>query len=140
MSNKVKKGAGKDAQANAYKANNRFATNRKRKLLKQQKLQPNNKQVELALKDIHWRRKTPTTPFWSSSMIAQAKLMKEFTGKVDMDMFSADEKKRSAALRAHGPVALQPVSKKKPVKFNSNSMFSIASRLADGREGLQWTL
>lgn len=43
----------------SYKSQNRFATNRKRKLLKLQKQQPNNEQITEALKNIKYRRKTP---------------------------------------------------------------------------------
>lgn len=135
MSNTSKKGTGAKAARDNYKQNNHFARNRKRKLLKQQKLQPNNKQVELALQDIHYRRKTPTTTPWSSSKIAIAKLYKEFHGSFDMDIFHPDEKKRAAALQ-------QPSKRqfaKVPVKKSQYSEFSIATRLANGREGLQWT-
>ena len=71
-------------------------------------------------------------------MIATAKLFKEFCGRVDLDIFSADEKKRAAALRNPGPVANQPVSKKKPQQKQNISMFSIEARLANGRN-IQWS-
>lgn len=35
-----------------------------------------------------WRKK-PKTPFWSHSMIREAKLFKYFTGRVDLNIFSS---------------------------------------------------
>lgn len=61
-----------------YKAQNRQAVNRKRKLLKLQKDQPNNKQITSALLTIGYRRNTPKTPKWSHSAIKAAILEKKF--------------------------------------------------------------
>lgn len=35
-----------------------------------------------------WRKK-PKTPYWSHTMIREAKLFKEFTGRVDLNIFSS---------------------------------------------------
>jgi hypothetical protein len=76
----------------------RSQENRKRKLLKQMKLQPNNANLPLALGNIHYRRKKPVNPKWSHSNIRIAKLFKLFNGRVDPDMFSSNQKVAAAAL------------------------------------------
>ncbi len=132
------KGAGRKNASTLYKSSNRMQANRKKKLLRQQKLQPNNDNIRKALLDIRYRRATPKVPFWSASMIATAKLFKEFGGSVDINIFSTDEKKRAEALRTPSKYSQLPVSKKKK-QFDTNSMFSIATRLANGRKGVQWS-
>lgn len=57
-----------------YKSENRFATNRKRKLLKQLKQHPNNEQIAVALNNIKYRRKAPKTSQFSKTKIAQLSL------------------------------------------------------------------
>ena len=42
-------------------------------------------------------RQKPVTPFWSHTMIREAKIFKEFTGKVDRNIFSSIESVRSNA-------------------------------------------
>ena len=114
----------KTAYLSAYKANNRWATNRRKKLERQLKLQPNNLQVKAALDNLggqKYRRKTPTTPVWSSDNIRVAKLFKYFVGRVHKDLFSSNSKLRELALREHGIRQLpQPQGKVD---------FSIAARL-----------
>lgn len=73
-----------------YKAENRFAANRKRKLLKALKEQPNNKQIEQALKNITYRRKTPNTSVWSSGKRKTAGLFKQFTGCMSFEVFNSN--------------------------------------------------
>jgi hypothetical protein len=75
--------------------------NRKRKLLKQLKLQPNNEQVKDALVNIKYRRKTPKNQEWSKTDIRIAKLFKEFTGRADWDLFSSNPKVQAAAIAMH---------------------------------------
>ena len=72
--------------------------NRKRKLLKQIKLQPNNANLPLALGNIHYRRKKPTNPQWSHSDIRLAKLFKLFNGRVDIGIFSSNPKVSALAI------------------------------------------
>lgn len=63
--------AGKRSKsAEAYSARYKtsgFAANRKKKLERILKDQPENEQVKMALKDIHYRRQTPKTTVWSAS-------------------------------------------------------------------------
>ncbi len=129
----IKQGSVK-AKANrtVYKTGNKELVNRKIKLQRQLKLQPNNEQVVAALKDVKRRRHTPKNPFWGSSMIAVAKLYKKFAGKFDPKVFHPDPKVSQAALSAPGPIAMMPVSKKKPlwpiVSVQIKAPFSIAAR------------
>jgi hypothetical protein len=76
----------------------RSQENRKRKLLKQIKLQPNNANLPLALGNIYYRRKKPNKPMWSHSNIALAKLFKLFNGRVDPGIFSSNPKVQAAAI------------------------------------------
>lgn len=71
----------------AYKNQNRFATNRKRKLLKLQKQQPNNEQITIAIANIKYRRKTPGTAMFSKTKIAQLTL----AGKVKKSTIKFDK-------------------------------------------------
>lgn len=82
-----------------YKATKKWESNRKRKLERVLKEQPNNQQVKDALKSMVYRRKTPTTREWSASWIRAAKIMKMFTGKFDRNIMSSNEKTASEALR-----------------------------------------
>lgn len=137
MANKAKS-KGREGYASQYKASRTWEANRKRKLERTLKEQPANEQVRLALTNINYRRQTPKAPFWSHSMINQAKLFKEFSGSVNVNMFSADEKKRAEALRTPGVYSQLPVSKKKD-RATATSMFSIEARLINGRQGLAWS-
>jgi hypothetical protein len=56
-------------------------------------------------------------------MIRQAVLFKRFCGKVDMDMFSNNEKTQAAALLSPGPY-----SKERPPNTNEKIMFSFGAR------------
>lgn len=76
----------------------RIEANRKRRLARTLKEQPNNEQVQLALNDSRGhKRKTPKNPYWSHTMIREAKLFKEFTGKMDTNIFSSIEATRTNA-------------------------------------------
>lgn len=123
------KSKSKTAEGNAsrYKSEKRQESNRKRKLEKQLKLQPTNEQVKLALKDIHYRRKTPTKQEWSASWIATAKLFKEFSGRFDRNIMSANPKVSQEALMVKGPVA-STYEPRKLTKAESN-FFSLENRV-----------
>lgn len=125
MANKTSKG--QEGYYASYKASNKQAKNRKIKLERQLKKQPNNEQVALALKNIMYRRKTPKTPFWSHSMINQAKLIKEFTGYFNPNIFNSNAKIAAEALNSLP-------TKNKDFKQNTSSaqykhMFSIGARV-----------
>ena len=87
-----------------YKASNKQALNRKRKLTKLLKMFPNNEQIALALKNIQYRRKTPKTPQWSHTAKHYAKLFKDFSKGSDLKVGRLSEKAMfSLKMRAHTP-------------------------------------
>lgn len=90
--------ATKPQKAAAPARSTKSQENRKRKLLKQIKLQPNNANLPLALGNIHYRRKKPNKPMWSHGNIRLAKLWKLFNGRVDPDMFSSNPKVSAQAI------------------------------------------
>lgn len=108
---------------------NRWEINRKRKLEKQLKLQPNNKQVELALQNIHRRRKTPTNREWSKSWIRIAKLFKLFSGRFDRNIMSSNQAVAATALQKPGKLAEQKI----PNTTSDKNFFSIAARIQGGK-------
>ncbi len=61
-----------------YQASGRMAANRKKKLERALKRNPENTQIEAALKTIGYRRKTPKTKVWSKQDKAWAMLQKVF--------------------------------------------------------------
>lgn len=66
-----------------YKSGKIWERNRERKLRRALKRNPENaEQINKALNNIQYRRKTPTTSYWSSSRRRVAELFKLFTGKV----------------------------------------------------------
>lgn len=130
MSDKKIKGKSKTAYFARYTANKVYAENRRKKLERALKKHPNNKQIELALKNISYRRDAPKAEVWSHSDIATAKLFKKFTGKFhrgvlvnpsdtkSSEKFSADSKTRNVNIFEHF----------KAPTFNQNSMFSLKER------------
>jgi hypothetical protein len=109
---------------------NRWEINRKRKLEKQLKLQPNNEQVRLALQNIHRRRKTPTNREWSKSWIRIAKLFKLFSGRFDRNIMSSNQSVAGSALQKQGKIAQEP---QKLMQVSDKNFFSLAARLQGGK-------
>lgn len=86
----------------AYKAQGKQAANRKRKLLKLQKEQPNNEQVTKALANIKYRRYTPKVQHWSHSAIEKVMLFKTFEKGINQEFDSSAYKHMDAIKkRAH---------------------------------------
>lgn len=81
----------------------RTQANRKRRLERTLKQQPNNQQVVRALQDVGNTRKAPKTPQWSHSAIRLAKLFKLFTGRASHELFSSNPKVQAQALQYHNP-------------------------------------
>ncbi len=122
MANKSRSKAA-EGYAAAYKTSNRWESNRKRKLERTLKEQPNNEQVKTALKSgLVYRRKTPATRVWSASWIRTAKIIKMFAGKFDKNIMSSNEKTANEALR----FSRTNYDYKAPVM--PKSMFSLATR------------
>jgi hypothetical protein len=112
-----------------YKSTSRWSANRKRKLERQLKLQPNNsEQIKAAILNIKYRRHTPKTTPWSHQNIQFAKLFKEFTGHAPLALFSNNQKLQQQALQ------LAPVQK----SGNDRVLFSLAARAHDGRGNRIW--
>lgn len=111
-----------------YKSTKRWETNRKRKLERVLKEQPNNQQVKSALKSMVYRRKTPTTSVWSHSWKKVAQLIKQFSGRFDKECMNSDPKKAAEAMRTcHKPEHSPEV--KLPHKY---SFFSLETRIYKG--------
>ena len=108
-----------------YKTANTEKTNRLKKLTRTLKEQPNNSQVPLAIKNITHRRKIPVTPLWSHSMVSTAKVVKDFTGKFDKNIFSKDPLIFAAATRTRKESWFNTPSK---ITMPSGSMFAIKER------------
>lgn len=86
-----------------YKTEKRWETNRLKRLERALKRDPNNAtQIELAMKGMVYRRKTPTTRVWSSSKRNMAVLFKRFTGNAAPALFSSNEKVSGPALLVSG--------------------------------------
>lgn len=129
MANKSVGGSAK-ARRDQYKSSKRMESNRKIKLERQIKLQPNNLNPVAALKDVGYRRKTPKASVWSHSMIKTAKLFKMFGGAFDHKMLSPDPKISQAALSAQSPKASTPVNFK--LSKQDNQFFALGTRLYKG--------
>lgn len=115
-----------------YKSTTRWATNRKLKLTRLLKQQPNNEQIKDALANIKYRRQTPSTKtVWSHSNIRLAKLFKEFTGRASVDLFSSNPKVQAAAL------AYRPDESKLKV-IEGKVSFSLGARAHDSKGNLVW--
>ena len=126
-----KSGAGRDSQLTNYKNNKTWERNRTRRLTKLLTLQPNNSQIGEALKNIRYRRKTPTTPVWSSSRKYEAYLYKYFSGSVNLEIFSKNEKAAISAQLGH-----RMKWDFKPLPFSEKSMFALGTRAHT--RGNQW--
>ena len=122
MANKARSKTAENYSAQ-YKSSKKWEANRKRKLERTLKEQPENQQVKDALKSMVYRRKTPNTREWSASWIHVAKLFKMFTGKFDREIMSSNEKVASEAMklsRKERPFTM-PIGK-------SKSFFSLYER------------
>lgn len=86
------------APAGPSSAVQRTQANRKRRLTKLLKQQPNNTQLQNAVLETGQVRKKPGTPQWSHSNIRLAKLFKYFRGSAPKELFSSNPKVQQAAL------------------------------------------
>jgi hypothetical protein len=84
---------GKQAQYDLYKTKQVWKANRERKLLRALQKNPGNaKQIEAAIKNITYRRKTPKTRIWNKTKIKTAQLIKQVCGSCPHDIFSSNTK------------------------------------------------
>lgn len=108
-----------------YKANKTWEKNRKLKLERTVRNQPNNEQAKAALKGMVYRRKTPGPHGWSATEKRTAQLYKQFTGVFSRDIFHADHKVSQAALLKAHPAPRPKI--KNEVKVSS--FFALGARL-----------
>jgi hypothetical protein len=80
----------------------RTQANRKRRLTKLLKSQPNNVQLQNAVLETGQVRKKPNNPQWSHTAIRLAKLFKLFRGCAPKELFSSNPKVQQAALSTPG--------------------------------------
>lgn len=135
MANKTSKS--NEAYFARYKQANVYASNRKRKLERTLRKQPNNLQIALAIKNVsNYRRKDPKEPYWSHQMIETAKLFKEFVGVFDRGVFNQKPEDQEAARRVRNANLFTKVTKPATKRI---SEFSMAAR-AHGPDGsLVWS-
>jgi poly-D-alanine transfer protein DltD len=114
-----------------YKSSNKYEKNRKLKLQRLLKQQPNNEQIKNALTNIRARRKTPSNPQWSHTDIRLAKIFKLFTGRADKALFSSNPKTQSEAVQA----ARSNPDKKVP---EGRVSFQLGARAHDKNGRLVW--
>ena len=101
--------------------------NRIKRLERTLKKQPNNLQVQAALKTTRMHRKTPMNPVWSSTSRRMAQLFKKVTGRFDPSILSSNEITSRTALAKPGPATLAF----KPLP-NPSQPFSIEARIQGG--------
>lgn len=120
---KTKATAGQANYYARYKANRVWEKNRIAKLQRTLKKQPNNLQVQAALKaGPVYRRKTPKTKVWSASWVATAVLLKQFSGVFDPNCMSANKEKADQALRRTKNSGFV-------VQGNESKFFTLATRV-----------
>lgn len=108
----------------------RTEANRKRRLERTLKAQPNNKQVELALKDTKSKRKAPAKRVWSHSARYMAQIFKQFCGSAPVALFSTNQKVQQEAMQTLRASNAKPVAGKVD--------FSIRARAHDTQGRLVW--
>ena len=117
----------------AKRADNAEA-NRIKRLQRTKKKQPNNKQIDAALKTTRIHRKTPQNPIWSASWRKIAQLIKEVTGHFDPKIMSSNQ---TLAQEALAKVASKPGTYTKSMPSRP---FSLAERTKDKYGNYVWAL
>jgi len=138
MANKQSKS--KEAYFARYQQSGKYASNRKAKLERTMRNQPNNEQIPLAIKNItSYRRKDPKEGYWSHQMIEMAKIYKAFVGVFDKGMFNQKPEDQEAARRVRNPnLFLVPKKDTSGQQKKRISEFSLAARAHDSRGNLVW--
>ena len=116
-----------EKQSSVYKTSRRWEANRKRRLERALKAQPNNEQIKTAIKQIVYRRRVPTNRMWSASWVQTAKIIKLFTGRFDPAIMSSNADAARLALQRPGPVAL--TYKLDKTAQSDKNFFSIGARV-----------
>jgi len=109
------------------KSQDNAESNRMKRLLRTQKAQPNNLQVQAALKTTRMHRKTPVNPVWSASWRAAAQVFKLFNGSFNPAIMSSNPE---VARNALAKLSAHIVALKAPtVPANA---FSMEARIKGG--------
>ena len=126
------KGRSKQQQGKyaSYKTSQTWAKNRRAKLDKHLKAHPNDTQAVTATKNITYSRKTPKTTVWSATILTTAQLIKIFEGRVNYNIFNANDIVRNTARMSHK-------GKTKPFA-GVKQMFSLATRAHDKNGVAVW--
>lgn len=125
-----------EAHYSLYKTSKREESNRRRKLERELKKNPNNAaQLETAIKNIRHRRNKPQNPFWSSTRRKTAELFKRFCGRVNLEIYNNNEKVSSAALLLAGPYS----KNRNYVTMSEVDMFKLSVRAKDKQGNYVWT-
>jgi hypothetical protein len=112
-----------------YKANKVWEKNRKLRLERVVKAQPNNQQAKDALGGMVYRRKTPGAHTWSHSEKRAAQIYRKWNGLFDRNMFHADPKVSQLAL-SRKPEVPEPKAKRGEIPPSyGNSFFALGARL-----------
>lgn len=110
-----------------YKSGKKWHTNRIKKLQRALKRNPGNaEQINKAIANAEYRRKTPSSPTWSASKINGAKLFKAFQGRVPKSFINnvSPKKGEEAEYWADINSCKWKLDKAKP----DNSMFALGTR------------
>lgn len=108
-----------------YKNQQIWAKNRKIKLERALRKNPENKQIEVALKGISYRRKTPSATVWNHTDKTMAKLFKQITGFCDKNIFHANKDIRMAAF---ANIASKRPKVTTSINSTTKGMFSLKER------------
>ena len=119
--------------APAKKNQDNAEANRIARLERTLKKQPNNLQVQAALKSSRIHRKTPTNPVWSSTARRMAQLFKQVTGRFDPGILSSNVEISRNALARPGPSTLAYRTKQMP-----SAPFSMQERIQGGAASWNW--
>jgi hypothetical protein len=107
-------------------------SNRMKRLQRTLKAQPNNLQVQAALKTTRMHRKTPTNAVWSHSWRRVAQLIRSVSGRFDPACMSSNPESARNAMARQGPAT----AVYKELKFVSTVMapapFSLGARIHSG--------
>lgn len=132
------KATSKSQEAYYARYKSKYSQNRERKLRRALKRNPNNIQIETALKNVSYRRHTPKTRVWSKSAISTAMLMKSFTGKFDKGIFSTDPKVSQAACATRNPNIFLSLKDMVVGPMNAKRPFSIGARAHNPNGQVVW--
>ena len=115
-----------------YKSAKTWEANRKARLERTLKEQPNNEQVKQALKGMVYRRKTPGPLGWSHQDKTAAQLYRKICGFFDRAILSKDPKVSQPAIQRKSETQ-QSVTKQDPIPSYGPSFFALGARLQGTR-------